>query len=118
MKGRGGHQLTVPPNQFQCNLKKFFLWRLVFPMLFGPSDGPPPFGGGGDCKGGGYRGGGGGCCMWLGTQLRWSVWLFFKMHTQRTRVDQARAAAGAWSLINSSLKPRMDAPGVVSPVLS
>ena len=40
--------------QFQYNLKKNFLRHLVFPMLFGPSDG-------GTAKGEGYfkRGGGG-----------------------------------------------------------
>ena len=49
--------MTVPPlgrgelhhtmialklQQFQCTLKKSFLRRLVFPRLFGPSDGYPP----------------------------------------------------------------------------
>ena len=46
---------------FQCNLKKNFirrLRRLVFPMLFGPSDGPPHWGGGGLQGVGDYRGGG------------------------------------------------------------
>ena len=58
----GGHEMMVPPmeggggglhhtivalnlQQLQCNLKKIFLWRLVFPMLFCQSDGPPSVGG-------------------------------------------------------------------------
>ena len=45
--GGGGSPSDSPPQpQFQCNLKKIFLRRLVFPMLFGPSDGPPHGGGG------------------------------------------------------------------------
>ena len=51
---RGGSD-GPPQPQFQCNPKENFLRRLrrlVFPMLFGPNDGPP-HGRGGDCKGGG-----------------------------------------------------------------
>ena len=47
----------------QWNLKKNCLqrlWRLVFPMLFGPSDGPPPWGG---CKRWGITWGGAGVLM-------------------------------------------------------
>ena len=44
--------------QFQYNLKKNFLRRLVFPILFCQSDGPP-HGGGGGLQRGGLRGGGG-----------------------------------------------------------
>ena len=55
--------MTVPPKpQFQCNLKKNFLprlRRLVFPILFGPSDGPPHEGGGGVARGVRLEGGGG-----------------------------------------------------------
>ena len=45
--GRGGGLTTVALKlqQFQYNLNKHFpqrLRRLVFPMLLGPSDGPPP----------------------------------------------------------------------------
>ena len=51
--------MTPPPiPQFQCNLQKIFLRRLVFPMLFGPSDGPH-YRGRGDCKGWGITKGGG-----------------------------------------------------------
>ena len=52
--------------QFLSNLKKNFvrrLWRLVFPMLFCQSDGPPH-------EGGGLQGGGGGvCCFDKGVAL-------------------------------------------------
>ena len=58
----GGSPGDGPPQpQFQCNLRKIFLrhlWRLVVPMLFGPSDGPP-HGRGGIAKGGGLQRGGG-----------------------------------------------------------
>ena len=64
IRGGGGGSPSEghPQPPFQCNLKKNFLRRLrrpVFPMLFGPSDGPPQ--GGGGCKGGGGlpKGGGG-----------------------------------------------------------
>ena len=43
-----------PQPQFQCNLEKNFLRRLEFPVLFGPSDGPPSWEG--DYKG--WEGGG------------------------------------------------------------
>ena len=45
--GGGLHHTMVPLKlqQFLYNLKKIFLWRIVFPVLFGPSD-PPPRGGG------------------------------------------------------------------------
>ena len=52
MGGGGRSPSDGPPQpQFQCNLKENFLRCPVFPVLFGPSDGPPH--GGGDCKGGG-----------------------------------------------------------------
>ena len=58
--GGGRSPSDGPPQpQFQGNLKKNFLrrlWCLVFPMLFGPSDGPP-HGGGGLQRGGDYKGG-------------------------------------------------------------
>ena len=41
--------IALKLQQFQYNRKKCFLRRLLFPMLFGPSDGPPPKGGG-NCK--------------------------------------------------------------------
>ena len=66
--GEGGHEVTLPLppggggtmvalklQQFRYNLQKMFLrrlHRLVFRMLFGPSDGSPPPGGT-NCKGGG-----------------------------------------------------------------
>ena len=58
--GGGGHQVTAPPlPQFQCDVKKVFLRCPVFPVLFGPSDGPPHWrGGGGGLQGpqsNGYR---------------------------------------------------------------
>ena len=61
MRGGGGdgHQVTVRKSQF--DLKKNVLrrlQRLVFPMHFGRSDGPPPWGGGGLQGGGVYRAGG------------------------------------------------------------
>ena len=43
--------VTLKLQQFQCALKKHFLRRLVFPVLFGPCDG--------DCR----RGGGGALLM-------------------------------------------------------
>ena len=54
--------------QFQHNLKKIFLQRLVFPMLLGGSDGFPPGevisgGGGGDFKA--WGGGDVGCHLRL-----------------------------------------------------
>ena len=57
-KWGGGSPSDGP--QSQRNLKQIFLRRLVFPMLFGASDGPP-HGGVRDCKGGGGddKGGGG-----------------------------------------------------------
>ena len=56
--GRGGSPSDGPPQpQFEYNVKKNFLRRLVFPMLFGPSDSPPHEGGGGLQRGGGgYNG--------------------------------------------------------------
>ena len=39
--------------QVQYDLKKTFLRRPVFPMLFGPIDGPLPWGGGGELQGAG-----------------------------------------------------------------
>ena len=70
--GGDGHEVTVPPmrrggglhrtmealklQQFQHNLQKIFLQRfrrMVFRVLFGPSDGPPQMGAGGLQGGGG-----------------------------------------------------------------
>ena len=73
IRGGGGSPSDGPPQpQFQCNLKKSFLRRLVFPTLIGPNDGPPHEGG--DCKGWGLQEGGGGlryngqrlCGTWSG----------------------------------------------------
>ena len=56
--GKGGRSSDGPP-QFQCNLKKNFLRRLVFLCFLGQVT-VPPWGGGGHCKGGGLQKGGGG----------------------------------------------------------
>ena len=58
-RGGGGGGVTVipPPPEFPYNLKKNFLrrlWRAVFLVPFGPSDGLPVGGGAGIAKGGGY----------------------------------------------------------------
>ena len=61
--GGGSHQVTVPPPPrriLEWPKKTFLrrLWHLLFPMLFGPSDG---LGGGGGLQGGRLQRGGGGC---------------------------------------------------------
>ena len=61
VEGGGLHHtvLALTLQQFQCYLKKTFLQRLVFPMLFCQRDGPPW---------GGLQGwgGGGGAYKWAG----------------------------------------------------